>query len=152
MKPFPATMPVEYVAIDIIGPLPRTSSENRFLLVTSDRYSKMTQTAPLANVTGLTVARAFCDKSVFPYGPPPYLLLDQGSQFTGNLFQNMRSILGTRSAYKLAYNPQTNEKVERFNRTCGIKSLHLPILYALRSLCTEEGKDWDTFSSVVTFG
>ena len=143
MKLFPATLPLEYVVIDILELLPRTSRGNRNLLVISDRYDKMTQTAPLANVTGLTVARAVCEKWVFPYGPPAYFLSYRGGQFTGKFFQNVFSILGIRNAYTSAYHPQTNGQVERFNRT---------ILSALRSLFTEEGKDWDTFSPGVTFG
>jgi Integrase zinc binding domain len=38
LKLFPASVPLEYVAIDILGPLPRTSHGNMFLLVMTDRF------------------------------------------------------------------------------------------------------------------
>jgi Integrase zinc binding domain len=59
LKLFPANWPLESVAMDILGPLPRTKHGNRLLLVISDRYSKVTKTVPLRKVTALSVARAF---------------------------------------------------------------------------------------------
>jgi hypothetical protein len=47
LKLFPANGPLESVSMDILGPLPPTKPENRFLLVISDRYSKVTKTVPL---------------------------------------------------------------------------------------------------------
>jgi hypothetical protein len=59
LKLFPAKGPLEFMAMDILGPLPRTKHGNRFLLVISDRFSKVTKTVPLRTVTALSVARAF---------------------------------------------------------------------------------------------
>jgi hypothetical protein len=62
LKLFPSNGPLDSVAMYIIGPLPRTKQGNHFLLVISDRYSKVTKTVPLRTVTALWVARAFCDQ------------------------------------------------------------------------------------------
>jgi Integrase zinc binding domain len=43
---FHAKSPLESVAMDILGPLPRTKHGSRFLLVISDRFSKVTKTVP----------------------------------------------------------------------------------------------------------
>jgi hypothetical protein len=67
LKIFPANGHLESVAIDIIGPLPRTKHGNRFLLVISDRYSKVFKTVPVRTVTALSVARAFCDHWAYVY-------------------------------------------------------------------------------------
>ena len=143
LKLFPPERPLQYVAIDILGPLPMTARKNRYLLVISDRFSKMTQTVPLTKVTGLSVARAFCDKWMFPYGPPEQLLSDRGGQFTGNFFKSLCNIVGIRQAFTSAYHPQTNGQVERFNRT---------ILAGIRAFCSEEGRDWDLYTSALTYG
>jgi hypothetical protein len=71
---FPAKGPLESVAMDILGPLPRTKHGNRFLLVIADPYTKVTRTVPLRKVTALSVARAFVDQWVYVSGPPVSLL------------------------------------------------------------------------------
>jgi hypothetical protein len=58
LKLFPASGPLEFVAIEILGPLPKTEHGNRFLLVISDRFSKLTITVPLRTITALDVAKA----------------------------------------------------------------------------------------------
>ena len=68
---FPAQAPLEYVSIDILGPLPKTTDAQRYLLCITDRYSKMVRTIPLKNITAATVAKAFCEHWVFHYGPQP---------------------------------------------------------------------------------
>ena len=55
-----AQSPLEYVAIDIWGPLPKTTDGHRYLLCITDRYSNMFRTIPLKNITAATVAKAFC--------------------------------------------------------------------------------------------
>jgi Integrase zinc binding domain len=40
LKLFPATRPLSYVVIHILGPLLKTKHGNRFLLVMTDRFSK----------------------------------------------------------------------------------------------------------------
>jgi hypothetical protein len=70
LKLFPAKGSLEPVAMDIIGPLPKSKHGNRFLLVIADRFSKVTKTVPLRTVTALSVAQAFCDNWVYSYGPP----------------------------------------------------------------------------------
>jgi Integrase zinc binding domain len=86
---FPAKGPLESVALDILGPLPRTKHGNRFLLVIADRYTKVTRTVPLRTITALSVARAFVDQWVYVYGPPMSLLTENGPQFTAKFFPTM---------------------------------------------------------------
>jgi hypothetical protein len=87
LKLFPASGPLEFFAMDILGPLPQTEHGNRFLLVISDRFSKLTRTVPLRTITALGVAKAFCDSWVFSYGPPRYLLTENDTQFNAKVFQ-----------------------------------------------------------------
>ena len=44
---FPASSPLEFIAMDILGDLTRTSRHNRFVLVITDRFSKLTVAIPL---------------------------------------------------------------------------------------------------------
>lgn len=70
MKLFPATRPFECVAIDILGELIRAKRGKRFLLVITDRFTKLVRTVPLAKISARSVAVAFATHWVFVYGPP----------------------------------------------------------------------------------
>jgi transposase InsO family protein len=142
LKLFPANEPLESISMDILGPLPRTKHANRFSLVISDRYSKVTKTVPLRTVTALSVARAFCDNWAYVYGPTVSLLTDNRPQFTAKVFQAVCSELGIRKMFTTAYHPQTNGQVERYNRT---------ILASLRGYVSKRQDDWDDFTSAKTF-
>ena len=142
LKLFPAKGPLESLAMDILGPMPRTRHGNRFLLVITDRYSKVTKTVPLRVVTALSVARAFCDHWVFSYGAPVSLLTDNGPQFTAKFFQAVCGELGVKKVFTTAYHPQSNGQVERYNRT---------ILAALRGYVARRQDDWDDYTSSLTY-
>ena len=142
LKLFPATRPLESVAIDILGPLPRTKSGKRFLLVITDRYTKLTQVAALRSITAYHVAVAFCETWVFKYGPPATLLSDNGKQFTSRFFQSVCQLLGLSNVFVSAYHPQANGQTERYNRT---------ILAMLRNYINDNQDDWDRYASAVTY-
>jgi hypothetical protein len=118
MKLFPANELLEFVAIQILGPLPKTAHGNRFMFVISDRFSKLTRTVPMRTTTALAVAKAFCDHWFFAYGPPRFLLSDNGTQFTAKIFVEVCRELGIAKVFTSAYHPQTigqvNDSTELF--------------------------------------
>ncbi|MEM7496351.1 MAG: integrase, partial [Myxococcota bacterium] len=75
---FPANGPLEFIAIDILGPLPRSKRGNKHVLVITDRYSKLTRTVAMNKITAPHVAEAFLDNWIMPYGIPNALLSDNG--------------------------------------------------------------------------
>ena len=116
MKLFPATTPLDSVAIDILGPLPKSSRGFLFMFVISDRFTKLTQVVPLKRITAYDVA-AFVEHWVFKYGAPATLLFDNGSKFLAHVFRRVCNILQVHNIFTTTYHPQTNGQVERFNRT-----------------------------------
>jgi hypothetical protein len=143
LKLFPATEPLEFVSLDILGPLPKTEHGNIFLLVITDRFSKLTRTVPLRTISAFVVAKAFSEHLVFVYGPPRYTLTDKGAQFTAKFFIAVCRELGVAKVFTMAYHPQKNGQVERYNRT---------IINALRGFVCDRQNDWDEFTSSLTFG
>ena len=89
MKLFPATAQLDSVAIDILGPLPKSSRDFIFMLVISNRFTKLTQVVPLKRITAYDVAVAFVEHWVFKYGAPTTLLYDNGSQFVAHFFRRV---------------------------------------------------------------
>ena len=142
LRLFPATGPLKSLAIDILGPLPKTKTGKRFLLVITDRFSKLTQVVALRTITAYTVAVAFCESWVFKYGVPRTLLSDNGPQFNAKFFHSTCRVRGITNLYTSAYHPQTNAQVERYNRT---------IASMLRNYVGEHQDDWDVYVGLLTY-
>lgn len=85
MRLFPATKPLESVAVNILRPLPKTKSGNRFILEMAARFTKHAQVAQLKRKTGLDVANAFVLYWVFKYGAPKKVLSDNGPTFASKM-------------------------------------------------------------------
>jgi transposase InsO family protein len=142
LKLFPPGGPLESVAMDKLGPLPRTKHGNRFLLVIADRFYKVNKTVPIRTFTALSVARAFCDHLAYIYGPPASIFTEKIPQFTAKFFQAACAELGIKKVFTTAYHPQTNGKVQRYSRT---------ILASLRGYVAARQEHWDDYTSAVTF-
>ncbi|CAN8075291.1 unnamed protein product [Agarophyton chilense] len=89
MTLFPAKAPLQFVSIDILGELIRSNQGYRYLLLITDRFSKLLRTVPLKRITALVKAQAFIKHWVYVYGPPEVLLSDNGKQFGAMFFQNV---------------------------------------------------------------
>ena len=142
LKLFPATRPLESLAINILGPFPKTKAGERFLLVITDRFTKLTQVVALRTVTAYTVAVAFCDAWVFKYGVPRSLLSDNRPPFDAKFFRSTCRVLGVTNLYTSAYHPQTNGQFERYNRT---------IASMLRNYVSEDQNDCDVYVGPLTY-
>jgi len=58
---FPATEPLTELSVDIFGPIPASKKGNRFILVITDRFAKLTKCVALRRVTAMSVASAIID-------------------------------------------------------------------------------------------
>ena len=106
----------QILAIDLVGPLPRASSNgSRYILVLEDHLSKFAQAIPLKNASASSVCKTlFCD--VFcRFGGPDEVLTDNGAQFRSKMFQSLCQEWHIEQHFTSVYHPQTNF-VERFNR------------------------------------
>ena len=82
--------------MDLVGPLPKTRSGKRFVLVMTDRYSKLARAVALSKTTAPHVAAAFLNDWVFPYGIPNTVLTDNGPQFIAEFFEFVCATIGTK--------------------------------------------------------
>ena len=120
----------------------KTKKGYRFLLVHTDRFTKLTQVTPLRRSDAYTVAVAFVEHWIFKYDPPKTLISDNGKQFASKFLQAVCSILGLSNIFTSTYHPQTNGQVERYNRT---------ILAMPRNYVNEHQDDWDRYATALTY-
>ena len=142
MIPLPIVgKPFQRIAMDVVGPLPRTQKGNRFILVLSDYATRYPEAIPLRSVTAAKVAEALID--VFArHGIPDEVLTDQGANFTSTLLGELYSLIGIKAIRTSPYHPQTDGLVERFNKT--LKSM-------LRKVLEGEKRNWDKMLPYVLF-
>ncbi|CAC5390252.1 unnamed protein product [Mytilus coruscus] len=90
--------PMERIAIDILGELPKTANDNKYILVISDYYTKWTESWKHRR-----------------FGVPTMVYSDQGRQFESELFSEMCNLLKISKTCTTPYHPQSDGMVERFN-------------------------------------
>ena len=133
--------PFERIAMDIVGPLPRSRSGNRFVLVVCDYATRWPEAVPLKSIDAGHVAEELM--VLFSrVGVPKEILTDQGSNFTSQLLKEVYRLLSIKPIRTSPYHPQTDGLVERFNQT--LKAM-------LRRTATDEEKDWDKLIPYVLF-
>lgn len=128
------------VAIEIIGTLIRTPLGHRYIIVVTDRFTKLVKAIQMKAVSTGEVSKLFVVNWVLNDGPTTALLSDKGPQDTSKLFMNICRILNTRNVLKTTYNPQTKRQAERFNRT---------ILASLPSYNEDHPRDRDLYTPVL---
>ena len=125
--------PFKQIAMDIVGPLPCSSTGRQFILVISDYATHYPEAIALRNIDANTVAEELL-KFFARVRVPEEILTDQGTNFTSQLLIEVYLLLKIKPIRTTPYRPQTDGLVERFNST--LKSM-------LRKTVSKEGKDWD---------
>ena len=134
-------VPFQRIAMDIVGPLPKSRCGNRYILVICDYATRWPEAIPLKSIEAVHVAEELM--VLFSrVGVPKEILTDQGTNFTSNLLAEVYRLLHIQPIRTSPYHPQTDGLVERFNQT--LKSM-------LKKAATEEGKDWDKLIPYVLF-
>lgn len=79
MQRFPADGPLAFVAMDLVGLMPKMEQGSQYIFVIINRYSKLTRAVPTLKTTATRVINVFMDHCIIPYGMPMYLLTDNGT-------------------------------------------------------------------------
>lgn len=111
-KLFAPTNPIDDIAIYLMGPLPKTHKENQFIIVSTDRYRKLTRTVPMSNTTATYIDSVIRNHWIIPYGIQNTILTVNGSHFVANFSKTVCHILAVRRKTTTAYQ-STNEPTNR---------------------------------------
>jgi len=126
--------PFQMLAIDFLGPLPRSSSGNQYLLVVVDVFSKNVFLKPFSRATSQKVVKYLEEDIFLLFGIPQTLVCDNGSQFVSKQFSALAAKYNVRNIFFNArYHPQNNP-AERVNRV---------VVTAISSFLHENHRAWD---------
>ena len=133
--------PFRRIAMDIVGPLPKSRSGKRFILVVCDYATRYPEAVPLRSTDAEHIAEELV-QLFSRVGIPEEVLTDQGANFMSQLLAEVYKLLRVKPIRTSPYHPQTDGLVERFNQT--LKAM-------LRKTAITEGKDWDKLLPYVLF-
>lgn len=126
--------PFERIAIDILGPFPRTKDGNRYIVVVMDYFTKWPECFAVPNQTAEVVLSPLINEVFCRFGVPQVIHSDQGRNFEADVFQSVLKILGVEKTRTTPLHPQSDGMVERFNRT---------LLDYLSKFVDRQQTDWD---------
>ena len=125
--------PFSRIAMDFVGPLPRTKQGKRYIIVLMDYATRWPEAKAVSAPTSraaVDVILDICNR----FGVPKEILTDTGSHFVNVMLRNVYKRLRIHHITTTPYHPQTDGMVERYNGT--LKSM------LKRSLSTFHGQ-WD---------
>lgn len=125
--------PFEKVIIDCVGPLPKTKSENQYILTMMCASTRFPEEIPLRKITAPVVVKALV-KFFTVFGLPKVVQSDQGSKFKSRVFAQVLKAFDIKHIMSSPYHPESQGALERFHQT--LKSM-------LRKHCHGSQKDWD---------
>jgi len=129
------------VAMDIVGPLPKTERGNEYILTLQDQLTKFCMGIPLPDQTSETIAEAFVDRFICILGAPKAILTDQGRNFLSELMKKVAKIFRIRKFRTTAFHPQSNGSLERSHHALG---------EYLKQFANSQ-KQWDRWISLAMF-
>lgn len=134
--------PSEMLGVDVMGPLPSSSSHrHEYLLVCVDYFTRWVEMFPMRKASAQAIALILRKEVFTRWGVPDYLLSDRGSQFISSLFKELCAQWNITQKLTTAYHPQTN-MTERINRT--LKCM-------IASYLDGNHKKWDQFLPELRF-
>ena len=135
LRPPPATLPpparrFTTCHVDLVGPLPTTSTGKRYLMTMTDRFSRWLEAIPLSTINADTITETFIQHWISRFGIPSDIVSDRGLQFTSHRFSSTMEALGIKMNYTTAYHPKSNGLCERQHRR-------------LKEALTAKSGDWE---------
>lgn len=134
--------PFDSIAMDTIGPFPKSNSDNRYALTIQCDLSKYVIIKPIKDKQAATIAKAFVESCILIYGTPSIIRTDQGTEYKNEIFNKISQLLQFTHSFSTPYHPQTIANLER-NHRC--------VNEYLRQFVNESQTDWDDWLPYYSF-
>ena len=99
------------MAMDSLGPFPKSERGNSYILVVADLFTRWMEAFSIPNQEASTVANIFVDKVFMCYAIPKQLHSDQGPQFESQLMSEVCKLLGIQKSRTTPYHSQCDGMV-----------------------------------------
>ena len=116
LNPFSSPWPFAQWGLDIVGHFSKEIGNKRYLLVSTDYFTKWVKAEPLANIRDADVKKFIWKNIVTRFGVPHTLISDNGLQFYSKAFRRYCCDLGITNRYSTLAYPQGNGQAEVVNK------------------------------------
>ena len=127
------------IAVDILE-VPISTSNNCYLLVVQDYFTKWAEAVPLPDQTAARISAELV-KLFSVYGHPEILHSDQGCNFESTIMAQTLEAFGVTKSRTTAYHPQGDGMVEGFNRS----------LLQLLRVYVDKHNEWEQYLPLVLY-
>jgi len=127
--------------MDIVGPIPETSTGNSDILTIQDHLTKFSLAIPLKSITAVNLADALLKYFICIFGAPKTILTDQGTNFMSNLMKRFTKQFKIKQIKTTAFYPQANGALERS---------HIILIEYLKQY-VNKFTEWDELLEYATF-
>ncbi|XP_038207042.1 uncharacterized protein LOC119828829 [Zerene cesonia] len=131
-----STQPCERVSLDIVGPLPESGpAKLKYILTVQDDLTKFSSAYPIRSTNAYETSECLLHY-ISIFGIPKYILTDQGTNFTSDLFKETCKFLKIKNLWSSPYHPQTQGALERSHST---------LKEYLKSYVNEQQDNWPRY-------
>ena len=121
------------ICIDFMGPLPVSSSGNKFLIVVQEYVTRWVEAFPVSETSAETVQKVLMDEVFSRFGVCIEMVHDNGTQLNCRSMKKFCQEMGIRQCFTSVYHPQS-DMAERMMRT---------LQNSLRCYVNESRTNWD---------
>lgn len=132
--------PMDRVALDVIGPLPKSRKNNKFILVIGHHFTRWMEAYPLPHQKAEQVAEKLIFEFMSRFGTPLEIHTDQGRNFEGEIFTHVCKLFEVKKTRSTSYRPCSNGIIERFNAT---------LEKMIQTFVNKNVDNWDVFIGVL---
>jgi hypothetical protein len=101
------------VQIDVAGPFPTSSRQNKLIITATDYVSKWLESRAVRRADTPTLVKFVVEQIICRHGCPKIIQSDNGSIFTSDFFAAVTEKLGIQHKLSTTFHPQSQGQVER---------------------------------------
>jgi Integrase zinc binding domain/Integrase core domain len=109
--------PFDHIGIDVMGPLPRTLTGKRYIIIAIDFFTKWPEAVAVEEADAQAVVKFLHQDIICRHGVPSQITSDRGTEFLNDLVTEFERTYRIKHIKTTAYHPQGNGQTERTNQT-----------------------------------